>query len=145
MILLKETAGDTLSGAIDGVNAQFGTTFDFQAESVNVYFNGRLLIRAWDDGFWVTGTRLVTMKEAPMLGDTLEIEYRSDTRTGGGALGGIPQAATMEVLRPNAEATKESIPDVIASELVPISTSRENTPETSSSGELRPMLIRDGG
>lgn len=145
MILLKETAGDTLIGAIDGTNMQFTTTFDFQADSVNVYLNGRLKVKDWDDGFWVTGTRLVTMKEPPLVGDTLEIEYRSDTRTGGGALGGVPSAALVEVLKPEAEAGGEKTPDVMASELTPISTSKEDKPGISSQGELRPMIIRDDG
>ena len=145
MILLKETAGDTLTGAIDGSNKIFLTSFDFTPETVNVYLNGRLKIRDWDDGFWVTGTRLVTMKEPPLLGDTLEVEYRSETRTGGGALGGIPSAAEMEIIRPVSESEGEDLPSVMAKPLVPINTSGEDRPAVSSRGELKPVIIRGDG
>lgn len=145
MILLKETAGDTLTGDIDGSNVVFTTSFDFQFESVNVYLNGRLKVRDWDDGFWVTGVRIVTMKEPPLLGDTLEVEYRSDTRTGGGALGGVPGPAQIEVLRPDAEPEGERTPETLAVELAPASTSREDKPGVSSRGELKPMIVRDDG
>jgi hypothetical protein len=145
MILLKETAGDTLVGGIDGANTEFTTTFDFTAETVNVYLNGRLKLRDWDDGFWVVGTRTVVMKEPPELGDTLEVEYRSDTKTGGGASGGVPQAATVQVLKPEAEGEGEHVPDVQAQELAPSSTSSEHKPGVSSRGELRPVIVRDDG
>lgn len=145
MILLKETAGDTLSGAIDGANTQFTTTFDFVPETVNVYLNGRLKVKDWDDGFWVTGTRLVTMKEPPLLDDTLEIEYRSDTKTGGGALGGVPAAPQTTVLKPDAEPAGENVPNTMAKDLKPCSTSQGQRPTLSSEGELVPVLFRDDG
>lgn len=145
MILVKETAGDTLVGAVDGTNTAFATSFDFTPETVHVYLNGRLKIRDWDDGFWVTGVRLVIMKEPPLLGDTLEVEYRSDTRTGGGALGGIPAPPLIEILHPAVESAGEHVPETLAGELAPTSSSRENKPGVSSKGELRPMIIRDDG
>ena len=144
MILLKETAGDTLTGAIDGTNTTFLTSFDFNAESVNVYLNGRLKVRSFDDGFWVVGAREVVMKEPPLLGDTLEVEYRSDTRTGGGALGGVPPAAVVEVLAPEAEGQGERVPEILPESLEPSATSssRDQRPGVSSVG-LKPQMFRN--
>lgn len=101
MITLKETAGDTLVGAIDGVNTEFYTSFDFQAETVQVFWNGRLKVRDWDDGFLVQGTRKVVLKEAPLVGDSLEIEYQANVQTGGGADGGCPSAPEATIIQPD--------------------------------------------
>lgn len=117
MITLKETAGDTLVGAIDGVNTEFYTTFDFQAETVQVFWNGRLKVRDWDDGFLVQGTRKVVMKEAPLIGDSLEIEYQSTTRTGGGADGGCPSAPEARIIQPDTIAGEDT-PGMGSDELV---------------------------
>jgi hypothetical protein len=90
--MLKETAGDTLTGAVDGANTVFVVSYDFQTGTpVNVYLNGRLKVASWDDGYTTTEPRTVTMKEAPLVGDTLEVEYQTSfIKTGGGAEGGIP-------------------------------------------------------
>jgi hypothetical protein len=142
MILLKETAGDTLVGAIDGTNTTFITSFDFSADSVNVYLNGRLKVRSFDDGFWVVGLREVVMKEPPLLGDTVEVEYRSDTRTGGGALGGVPPPAQVQVLEPEAEGTGERVPEIIPESLEPTATCSSRDPRPGvSSLELRPQMF----
>lgn len=111
MITLKETAGDTLIGAVDGVNTEFYVSFDFTPETVQVFLNGRLKIRAWDDGFLVQGTRKVVLKEAPLVGDSLEVEYHSDVHTGGGADGGCPNAPETRIIQPDT-LTGEDIPEV---------------------------------
>lgn len=101
MITLKETAGDTLVGVVDGANTEFYTSFDFTPETVQVFWNGRLKVRDWDDGFLVQGTRKVVMKEAPLAGDSLEIEYQAEVRTGGGADGGCPSAPQATIIQPD--------------------------------------------
>ena len=73
MITLKETQGDTLQGVIDGVNTDYLVSYDFITDKVNVYVNGRLKIKDWDDGFTVTPPRTVSLKEALLIGDSLEI------------------------------------------------------------------------
>ena len=106
MITVKETAGDTLVGAIDGANTVFLTTFDFDG-LVNVFLNGMLKQASLDDGYTATAPRTVTMKEAPLVGDTLEIEYKADVKTGGGALGGCPEAVRVNELVPTMLGTTE--------------------------------------
>lgn len=137
MITLKETAGDTLVGDIDGINTEFYTSFDFQPESVQVFWNGRLKVRSWDDGFLVQGTRKVVLKEAPLAGDSLEIEYQSNVRTGGGADGGCPSAPEALIIQPDT-LVGEDTPDlggheeasalVVQAELVPMLTNQAERP-----------------
>jgi hypothetical protein len=116
MITLKETAGDTLLGAVDGVNTEFYVSFDFTPETVQVFLNGRLKIRDWDDGFLVQGARKVVMKEPPLAGDSLEIEYASTVRTGGGADGGCPSAPEATIMQPDT-LTGEDTPGMGSAEL----------------------------
>jgi hypothetical protein len=116
MITLKETAGDTLVGAVDGINTEFQVSFVFVPETVQVFVNGRLKVRAWDDGFLVQGTRKVVMKEAPLAGDSLEVEYHSDVHTGGGADGGCPGAPETRIIQPDT-LTGEDIPEVSSEEI----------------------------
>jgi hypothetical protein len=90
MILLKETAGDTLIGAIDGVNKLYEVNYDYIADKVVVYINGQRKIDFLDDGSTLIPPRQVQLKEPLLVGDNLEIEYAVDTPAGGGALGGLP-------------------------------------------------------
>lgn len=101
MILIKDTAGDTLGGAINGINRVFTTRADFDPDRVHVYLNGLLKVASWDDGYTVTPPRTVTLKEAPVAGDSLEIQYMAPIRGGGGALGGVPAAPQAVALRPS--------------------------------------------
>lgn len=131
MITLKETAGDTLVGAVDGVNTEFYVSFDFQPETVQVFVNGRLKVRDWDDGFLVQGARKVVMKEAPLSGDSLEIEYHSDVHTGGGADGGCPSAPETRIIHP----------DTLAGEDIPDMGSEEMESSLSAQAELAPVIV----
>lgn len=139
MILLKETAGDTLAGSIDGVNFAYTCSFDFNVDTVNVYVNGRLKIRDWDDGFVVVPPRTVHMKEPLLTGDSLEIEYKSDVKTGGGALGGCPDAPIVASLEPEVDAD-QLVPGAATDNLEPTSFSGENKP-VALSDELKPVII----
>lgn len=100
MIIVKEAAGDTVTGAVDGVNTVFKTSFPFASGTVSVFLNGLLLNPAFDDGFTETLPQTVTMKEAPQVGDSLVIEYHSNVKTGGGALGGVPKPPLVMDLKP---------------------------------------------
>jgi len=139
MIQLKETAGDTLVGVIDGTNITYVCSFDFNPDTVNVYVNGRLKIRDWDDGFVVLSPRTVKMKEPLLLGDSLEIEYKSNTQTGGGALGGCPNAPTVAILEPGVQASQD-IPGALATNMEPTSFAQENRP-TLATDSLTPAII----
>lgn len=125
MIRLKETAGDTLTGAINGVNTVYTTSFDFDASSVNVFVNGRLKVRELDDGFTPQAPRTIILKEALLVDDSLEVEYKSDVATGGGADGGCPEPPQVLEEKPSTEsaeykpgvATDNLDPNLVADEL----------------------------
>lgn len=119
MITIRETQGDTLQGAVDGVNRSYLTSYDFYDDiHVNIYVNGRLKVRDWDDGFEVTLPKQVTLKEALLPGDSLEVEYWSGAPTGGGADGGCPCAPETDILYPGAE-IDEDVPEVLADAVEP--------------------------
>lgn len=134
IITITETAGDTLTGTIDGVNAAFLTSFDFTPGFVNVYVNGRLKVAALDDGFNVIAPRTVVLKEPPLAGDTVAVEYRADAQTGGGALGGVPEL----------EAEQLDSPDVVADENRPEQDLQELEPDIDAGGETVSTLFADG-
>jgi hypothetical protein len=90
MIQIRETAGDTLQGAIDGANRSYLVSYDYALGSVAIYVNGRLKMADWDDGFIEVPPRQVILNEPLLAGDSLEVEYRSPVKSGGGADGGIP-------------------------------------------------------
>lgn len=117
MILLKETAGDTLQGAIDGSNRIFVTSFDASPFTVQVFLNGLLKPPTWEDGFDVHPPRTIIMKEPPLFGDSLQVEYQSDVRTGGGAEGGCPGVPQVEVYKGDVQAA-EAIPEEHTGEIV---------------------------
>lgn len=141
MILLKETGGDTLQGAIDGVNTAFVCSFDFQADTVQIYVNGRLKLKDWDDGFWVQPPRTVILKEAPLTGDSLEIEYQSPTKTGGGAEGGRPSPPVVETFV-STVAAGEDRPSQEAVILEPAMTSQGQPIPVTLAEDVRPAMLK---
>lgn len=60
------------SGAINGSNATFGTAQTFTAGTLRVYLNG-LRQRQLED--YVEGVQAFTMNIAPLLGDSLIVDY----------------------------------------------------------------------
>jgi hypothetical protein len=140
LITLKETVGETLSGAIDGVNTDYLCSFDFIPDAVNVYVNGLLKIRDWDDGFLVVGTRTVRMKEPLLTGDSLEVEYKADVLTGGGAPGGVPPAATITENTPM-QSTSENKPATSPTENIPANAAKDLAPSLFARS-LVPRLVR---
>ncbi len=132
-VLIKETQGDTLVGTINGVNTDYYVTFPFEGGTVNIYVNGLLKVASWADGFTETAPNQVTLKIPLIVGDSLEVEYQSDTPTGGGAEGGCPLAPVIENTEPYL-ATSQSIPNVATDKL---------QPETGSDGENKPVILSD--
>lgn len=110
MIILKETALEGLIGVIDGVNRTYRVHVDFNPDTVNVYVNGLLKVREWDDGFVVQSPRTVILNEPLVEGDSLEIEFQTDAKTGGGALGGVPEPPQLEELVPRLEVDAPPVP-----------------------------------
>lgn len=103
-MLVVDTWGSTLSGAIDGVNQAYYTSLDFDADSVCVYVNGRMkdLSPEYLDGAEVIGPRGIFMREALIEGDTIAVAYQL---AGQASLGGAPdvgQAAVMVDTRADA-------------------------------------------
>jgi hypothetical protein len=65
------------TGVIDGSNKVFQTQFPYIAETTAVFINGKMYRRDWDDGWAETDPDdgLVTLNEAPFLGDDVQIFY----------------------------------------------------------------------
>lgn len=145
MILIKETAGDTLIGVIDGVNQTYETTFDFASGSMNVYLNGILMRQDLETGYDMIPPRTVVMREPPLSdpdgADTLEIEYRADIKTGGGALGGRPEPMLVDVVAPDGMEARQDIPDVEADNMEPSTGAHTARPTTLAGDTLRPAMI----
>lgn len=99
IVLIRETQGDTLLGAIDGTNVTYVTSLVMDPTYINVFVNGRLKVAAWEDGYVASGMSLV-MNEALLPGDSLEVEYRTQTAAGGGAPGGIPAPLFASIVAP---------------------------------------------
>jgi hypothetical protein len=62
--------GDTLTGAKDGVNTTFTTTFSFLPGSTAVYLNG---LR--ESGYAESGSSTIVFEDPPQSGDTLVVDY----------------------------------------------------------------------
>ena len=140
MIIIKETQGDTLQGVIDGVNVTYVTTYAFSnIQHVNIFVNGRLKIRDWDDGFSVVLPDQVILNEPLLDGDSLEVEYYSGAPTGGGADGGCPAAPELVILSPETRSDNET-PGLITDELEP-GAFADNMVSTVLSDELRPVIV----
>lgn len=65
--------GETPTGLVNGSNAAFQSAFDFVPESVVVLVNGVEQRRVTD--FNTSGTRTITLTEAPNTGEAVRINY----------------------------------------------------------------------
>jgi hypothetical protein len=133
MNVLKETAGDTLQGAIDGVNLVYTTTLAFSVDRVSVYVNGRLKVAEWDDGYTLEAPKTLRMKEALEVGDSLEVEYGTAEATGGGALAGVPTIVGLGVLQPS----------VVTAGLEALTGATNLAPETKMTDNVPGVLVDD--
>jgi hypothetical protein len=141
IVLITETAYESLQGVIDDVNRTYVVSYDYAETTVNVYVNGRLKVASLDDGFDLVPPRTVVMKEALLVGDTLEIEYQTSAAgvTGGGAQGGVPGPMRIVQLDPDVITHGERVPDVSAETLQPRTFSRHDGPQLTAE-DLRPVL-----
>lgn len=147
-LLIRETAGTgpgaTVVGAIDGVNRLYTVTFDYDDAFVHIYVNGLLITQDVENGWDLLGPRSVQLREplqATPEPDTLEIEYRADVRTGGGALGGVPGAPVLCPVLPRAVAVGEAIPQPLPQIVEPVTSARDIEPPAVSSQGLRPIML----
>jgi hypothetical protein len=62
-------------GVVDGTNRVFETTVVYKRGTLIVYQNGRALRRAWENGWVELPANRFKMKEAPLLGDDLQVQY----------------------------------------------------------------------
>ncbi len=141
-LLIRERSGDSLTGDINGANTSFLVSLDYDPAEVYVYRNGLLLDASKDNGFTTAPPRGVVMKEAPLAGDTLEVEYRTapGVKTGGGAEGGCPDAPQLLVLAPRSYADGEDIPAVRLEDIAPAASSQELRPGVLSD-DLKPVIV----
>ena len=62
-------------GTPNGVTTVFGTTAPYKPGSVQVFMNGALRRQDFQDGWIEIGSQQVKLKEAPRVGDTVQIYY----------------------------------------------------------------------
>ena len=140
MIQIREKAGDTLQGAIDGVNCTYLVSYAYALGTVNIFVNGRLKIPTWDDGFDTIAPRTVILKEPLLPGDSLEVEYHSTVKSGGGADGGVPAPPQMVALIPGLSAL-EQIPDLSTEDVLPGLMSLGIDLPAANTENLKPVLL----
>lgn len=74
-IVTQNPIKETLTPDPDDVTVKFYTSQDFRPGTVSVWQNGIKVIDEWDDGFTETGDDEITMNEAPLTGDSMQVEY----------------------------------------------------------------------
>jgi hypothetical protein len=122
---LTESSSDTLKGALNGVNKVFRTTYPMQLDFVQVYINGRLKVASLADGYSFLDSYTVLLKEAPLVGDTVQVEYRTGLGIGGGADGGIPDIPSTHNVAPQLIEPKElQKPTALAHDIRPTASAR---------------------
>lgn len=72
-IISEFVAGETPSGAVNGINATFQTAFDFIPESVSVMVNG--LVQRLILDFNTSGVNTLIFSESPGSGDSVRVSY----------------------------------------------------------------------
>lgn len=75
VLTVKNPIFENLNPNPDGVNTQFYTSQKYERGTVSLWVNGIRKIKDWDDGFDDPGDTLIIMKEAPLLGDSLQGRY----------------------------------------------------------------------
>ena len=68
---------EVVLGPIDGANTVFTVAHPYAKNTTAVFVNGILYRRDWDNGWYESDPdfRVVTLKEAPLEGDTVQIFY----------------------------------------------------------------------
>lgn len=95
-MIITDHSGDSLVGAIDGVNQVYRTSLPFDPESVEVFINGLRKLPALEDGYAVLDGQTVRLAEPRLAGDVISVSYAlAGTNTLGGQPGGIPPPAAV--------------------------------------------------
>jgi hypothetical protein len=63
-------------GTPNGVTTVFGTSAPYMPGSVQVFVNGVLKRKDFDDGWIEYASQKIKLKEAPLEGDTIQVYYR---------------------------------------------------------------------
>lgn len=71
----RDPVKESLTPDPDGARVEFYTSVDYKPGSLSVWLNGLRLDPYWETGFLEGGGNIVTMKEAPMAGDSLQAQY----------------------------------------------------------------------
>ena len=66
---------EALSGAVNGFNVTFETSRLYVGGSVMVFVNGVVRRSDYDDGWIESGGNRITLKEAPLEGDVVQVYY----------------------------------------------------------------------
>lgn len=63
-------------GDIDGINDLFETTLDYIADSLQVWYDGVLIKKDFDDGFIELGNKQFRLKQIPPENTKLSVWYQ---------------------------------------------------------------------
>jgi hypothetical protein len=92
-MLVTDTAGDSLQGAIDGINRVFKSSLAMNLGTVSVFYNGRNKVAVLEDGFTTVDAYTIALKEPPLPGDTVQVSYETGSGSSfGGQFGGVPNS-----------------------------------------------------
>jgi len=64
------------TGLVDGFNTLFLSSSMYVPGSVQVWLNGQMKRKDWDDGWTELGSNKILLKEAPIPGDVVQVFYR---------------------------------------------------------------------
>lgn len=66
---------ESLSGIVDGANTIFETTYSYVSGSTQVWQDGQMLRKDYDDGWSELGTNRIRMAVAPKAGSVMQMYY----------------------------------------------------------------------
>lgn len=67
---------ESAAGPVNGSNTLFLSSAAYVPGSVQVWLNGFLKRRDYDDGWIELGSNKIQLKEAPQVGDVVQVFYR---------------------------------------------------------------------
>lgn len=67
---------ESAAGPVNGFNTVFLSSVAYVPGSVQVWLNGLLKRRDYDDGWIELGSNKIRLKEAPQVGDVVQVFYR---------------------------------------------------------------------
>lgn len=75
IMIARDLMRELVTPEPDGVNRIFWTSVEYFSGTVSVWKNGVRLVPGWDTGYEELGSRQIQMKEAPLTGDSLSVQY----------------------------------------------------------------------